>query len=167
MSSSRYPLGYRSPEHPGLGQRIRQLRTGLGLTQSQFAQRLGVIQVSVARYEAGRLPRADLLAKIAGLGNVTVEWLLHGPGGSADLLTTTPDSTDASVLRRETGPVSLNSLQSQFTTERVALLPEEYRRRYQRRIRELTKRIRRELDEYAKVLEAEYRAERRRGRHRS
>src|SRR6266481_179438 len=63
---------------PEVGKRIRQIRQRLGLTQAQFAQRLGVIKVSVARYEAGRVPRPKVLEEIARLGGETVIALLEG-----------------------------------------------------------------------------------------
>jgi transcriptional regulator with XRE-family HTH domain len=150
----------------GLAQRIRQVRGQLGVTQAQFAQRLGTIQVSVARYEAGRVPRADLLVRIAKMGNVTVEWLLHGSGGGLILPRTRTDAAGAPRSRRQSDSESLESLASQLNPDRLTGLPQEYRRRYRRRIRELIKRLRRELDEYAKVLEAEYRGELRRRRRR-
>src|SRR5713226_5949649 len=71
-------LDYRSPNMGAsdVGGRIREIRRKLGLTQTQFGQRLGVIKISVARYEAGRIPRFRILEEIARIGNVTVAWLL-------------------------------------------------------------------------------------------
>src|SRR4029453_17342032 len=59
------------------GGRIRQIRQQMKSTQAQFAQRLGVTKVSVARYEAGRIPRMRVLEEIAKLGGVTMSWLLE------------------------------------------------------------------------------------------
>jgi transcriptional regulator with XRE-family HTH domain len=61
-----------------VGERIRQARAGLGLTQDEFARRLGVTRISVARYEAGRVPNLGLLQLIAQLAGVTVGWLVGG-----------------------------------------------------------------------------------------
>jgi len=44
------------------------------------------------------------------------------------------------------------------TAQRVNVLPRAYQARYGARVKEITIRARRELDEYLKVLEAEYRA---------
>lgn len=45
-----------------MGARLRSLREKLGETQSQFAQRLGVIKLSVLKYEAGiTCPSAEQL----------------------------------------------------------------------------------------------------------
>src|SRR6266446_4012546 len=60
-----------------VGGRIRQIRQQMKLTQAQFAQRLGVTKVSVARYEAGRIPRMRVLEEIAKLGGVTMSSLLE------------------------------------------------------------------------------------------
>ena len=35
-------------------------------------------KVTISRYEAGRIPDAETLSRIAAYGGVTVEWLLHG-----------------------------------------------------------------------------------------
>jgi transcriptional regulator with XRE-family HTH domain len=63
-----------------LGQRIRTVRGRLGLNQGRFAARVGVSSRNVVNdWEAGRAhPRAQTLDRIARLGGVTAEWLLHG-----------------------------------------------------------------------------------------
>jgi transcriptional regulator with XRE-family HTH domain len=65
-----------------LPQQIRAVRQGLGLSQRQFAERVGVQHRNVVNdWEAGRhRPRVQTLDCIARLGGVTVEWLLHGNG---------------------------------------------------------------------------------------
>jgi transcriptional regulator with XRE-family HTH domain len=136
------------------GQRIREVRKRLRLTQTEFARRLGVIQVSVARYEAGRVPRADVLDRIAHLGGVTVGWLLHGQG---DRPTPIPSQAARPL------PEPLGDLVALLESEvaRVEQLPSEYRDRYEKRLREISSRITRELEEYRKVLRADYTTERR------
>src|SRR5262249_36460046 len=114
-----------------VGLRVKQLRLKLGLTQAQFAERLGVVSVSVARYEAGRIPRLDLLGKIANLGGVTAGWLLHG----------SRQPTQSTSL----GPPELNlteTLQSLLSFlgrhgGLVAELPRRYRSKYENRVCEL------------------------------
>jgi transcriptional regulator with XRE-family HTH domain len=69
--------------HHDVGARISQIRRGLGLKRYEFAERLGITKASAGNYERGQMPRADLLDRIAKIGNVTVEWLLHGPTDSA------------------------------------------------------------------------------------
>src|SRR5438445_10664601 len=73
-----------------VGHRIRSVRKGLKITEGQFGRRLGIIPLSVARYEAGRVPRADVLERIARFGGVTTSWLLYGERNSDSLLQTEP-----------------------------------------------------------------------------
>ncbi|MCL4558635.1 MAG: helix-turn-helix domain-containing protein [Deltaproteobacteria bacterium] len=59
------------------GQRIRLVRGAR--TQAEFALLIGKHKDDVIRYEADiNAPSLLTLSKIAGIGNVTVEWLLHG-----------------------------------------------------------------------------------------
>jgi transcriptional regulator with XRE-family HTH domain len=62
----------------GLPGRIGQVRGRLALTQRQFGRRVGVSRNAVSLYERGRIPRSAVLDRIARLGGVSVEWLLHG-----------------------------------------------------------------------------------------
>ena len=135
-----------------LGTRIRRIRSKLGLTQAQFAKRLGVIRGSVARYEAGSIPRLRVLNEIAKPGDVTVAWLLQG--------------TEASNKRMSAlGPRQLNLTEplSAFLgflerkSTALAPLPQQQRKQYEKRVNELLSRIKRELDEYQIVLEARLR----------
>src|SRR3989442_15468838 len=120
-----------------VGARIKQVRLKLGLTQVQFARRLGVVSVSVARYEAGRVPRLDLLSKIAGLGEVTVAWLLHGSKIPAHKVTLGPPELNL------TEPIqSLLSFLGRHG-RLVAALPRRYQREYEKRVGELVNRLQR------------------------
>ena len=59
-----------------VGARLKRIRGDL--TQKEFADILKVKQNYISRYEKGRLPRPDLLLKIARYGNVSVDWILWG-----------------------------------------------------------------------------------------
>lgn len=61
-----------------IGIRLREVRNGLGLTQDEFAKRLGLSRLSIARYEGGRIPKLSVLRQIARAGNTTIASLL-GP----------------------------------------------------------------------------------------
>ncbi len=137
-----------------VGERIHSIRKHLGLTQDRFAQRLGVTKVSVARYEAGRVPRLRGLREIARLGGVTVTWLLDGSSPQIQQSQLQPGPLEKEFV--EAGRDLLTFLQRKASV--VTTLPTQYRKRYEERIRELVARAKRELDEYQKVLEAESRS---------
>lgn len=131
-----------------VGRRVRQVRQRLDLTQTGFARQLGITKVSVARYEAGRVPRANLLDRIAALGGVSVEWLLRG--GS-------PAQPSGQPSGREARDVTSFSV-PQRLEYRVSNLPKRYQKRFSSRVKEMKIRLLRELDEYVKLLDAENRA---------
>lgn len=66
-----------------IGERVRALRTGRGLTQLRLAERSGISRPSIANVEAGRqnVSLRQLCALAAAFG-VTVEDLLSGPDRS-------------------------------------------------------------------------------------
>lgn len=59
-----------------VGERIRQIR-GIR-TLEEFAEELGVKNPTIYRYETDRIPDAEMLAQIAELASVSVDWLLTG-----------------------------------------------------------------------------------------
>jgi len=63
-----------------LKENIKKIREKLGLTQSEFASQLGVSsQTAVSYWESGRTePDAEMVSKIADLGQVTLDWLIRG-----------------------------------------------------------------------------------------
>jgi transcriptional regulator with XRE-family HTH domain len=64
----------------GIGERLKDLRHALGLTQEQFAARVGLSKATLVGYEVGqRKPGADALAAISRSG-VNMTWLLTGDG---------------------------------------------------------------------------------------
>jgi transcriptional regulator with XRE-family HTH domain len=59
--------------------RLRHVRETLGLTRAGFARRLRVTRNSVSRYELGhQVPTAAVLVRVAGVGGVSLDWLLAG-----------------------------------------------------------------------------------------
>lgn len=61
--------------------RMRQLRKELGLNQTEFGERIGVKQGSVAGYESGaRTPIDAVVNSICREFNVNEEWLRNGTG---------------------------------------------------------------------------------------
>lgn len=63
-------------EVEAIGQRLREVRGGM--TQAEFAEKLGVDRQTVMRYETGkRVPDALVLKRLIEL-NVNAHWLLTG-----------------------------------------------------------------------------------------
>ena len=62
------------------GRRIKKIRViDLDMSQKQFAEKLGITQPMVSKYEKGEtIPPAQILLKIAKLGKTTVEKILEG-----------------------------------------------------------------------------------------
>lgn len=71
-----------------LNDRLRQARLARGLSQEDLARRLGLVSMSISRYERGvsspRLSRATAIA--AELG-VSLDWLIRGEGAGPDAST--------------------------------------------------------------------------------
>ncbi|MCK5019834.1 MAG: helix-turn-helix transcriptional regulator [Candidatus Peribacteraceae bacterium] len=66
-----------------IGERVREIRTNLGLNQSDFAHRLGMQKPStVSKYEKDQFTNKviDHYIKIAEMGKVNLNWLLTGKG---------------------------------------------------------------------------------------
>ena len=61
--------------------------------KSAFARDLGIPVTSYVHYENGRLPPADLLVKIAQVGEVSLDWLLTGDGADISLMSQTGRQT--------------------------------------------------------------------------
>ena len=59
-----------------LADKIRAIRQAQGMTQVEFAERLGTTQSTVTRWEKGSVPQGDMLQAIATLANTTVERLM-------------------------------------------------------------------------------------------
>lgn len=64
------------PESSNIGMRIQMIRGKM--TQEEFAKKIKIKQSNVSRYERGRVPKPDVLMKIARFANVSIEWLLTG-----------------------------------------------------------------------------------------
>lgn len=61
--------------------RIKQLRTALGLNQTVFGERVGLKQTTIAGYENGiRVPSDAVILSICREFGVREEWLRNGEG---------------------------------------------------------------------------------------
>jgi transcriptional regulator with XRE-family HTH domain len=62
-----------------VGERIKELRTKLGLTQSDLAKKVGLTYTQIGRYETKKAqPSSDVLQKIAQALNTTNDFLMNG-----------------------------------------------------------------------------------------
>lgn len=141
---------------PEFGKRVRLIRYRLHLTQEGLGQRLGLTKVSVSRYETGRIPRLDVLQKIAEIAEVNVAWLLHGEAASSATRGAQP--TRLPVTVPSLGRI-LAQLISELESDRLSQLPIRSRRRYDQRAKEVLAKTLRELKEYKALLEAEGRGD--------
>lgn len=51
----------------GIGENVKRLRVGLGLSQEQLSKRVGISQVAIKKIEAGTTVRSKYLPKIANV----------------------------------------------------------------------------------------------------
>lgn len=64
-----------------MNDRLRQLRKTLGLTQLEFAEKVGMKQNTIATYEMGRGHPSDRAVRyICSIFHVNEEWLQNGVG---------------------------------------------------------------------------------------
>ena len=64
-----------------MGERIRELRKSLKMTQQAFADRLNIQRGSIASYETGRIsPSNATISLICKELNVSEDWLRNGNG---------------------------------------------------------------------------------------
>lgn len=61
-----------------MSERIQQIMKRVGITQKGLADYLNISQPAISLYLQGRMPPADVLLKIARLGDTTIEWILSG-----------------------------------------------------------------------------------------
>ena len=98
-----------SPEAPPAatspGMRLRAARRDRGLTQEEFAARLGVSRSAIAQWETDRAGqiRGNLL-RISEVLGVSLEYLLHGDDKRAPLQAASGDELALLRLYRELSP---------------------------------------------------------------
>ncbi|HHS8483345.1 TPA: helix-turn-helix domain-containing protein [Yersinia enterocolitica] len=71
--------------------RVSATRKAIGLTQTELAKQVGIVQRQIAAYEAGDAkPRDNVLVRLAKALGTTPEWLSCGGGSSPELKTFIP-----------------------------------------------------------------------------
>jgi SOS-response transcriptional repressor LexA len=81
-----------------IGDRLREIRKALGITQSELAQQNNITQSAVAGYETGKRELPIGFAQwIAERHNISMDWLLTGKGEMFLRSVETPEPTHALV----------------------------------------------------------------------
>lgn len=62
-----------------IAERIKQLRTAVGFTQTELADKIGLTYVQIGRYETGNSsPSFEVLQKLASVFETTSDFLMNG-----------------------------------------------------------------------------------------
>ncbi|MBQ6997909.1 MAG: helix-turn-helix transcriptional regulator [Oscillospiraceae bacterium] len=101
-----------------LGARIAALRRAAGISQSELAKMLKISPSAVGMYEQGRRePALDVLAEMANIFGVTIDFLVTGKAGSSEeetkltqLLLERVNATDLRLNNRGVRPFSREEL---------------------------------------------------------
>lgn len=101
-----------------VGARIRALRKALGLTQREFAEKLGMYPNTVAIYESGKrfAPSASTLKNICWTFGASEEWLRTGEGEMFQ------NRTAAGAADAPDGPQRLRELYPALSWETLVLI---------------------------------------------
>ena len=79
MQGLQEAIEYEKGESQTLGERIRELRKGAGMTQKQLAEKCGTYDSAIRKYEAGKnIPRVDMIKRLADALGVTPAEMLEG-----------------------------------------------------------------------------------------
>ena len=68
-------------DRQAIGRRFKSIRTGLGLSQRELAEKLNISAATLCSIESGKgIPRHDAIYNLAAVYNVNIYYLLHGSG---------------------------------------------------------------------------------------
>lgn len=85
-----------------LGDRIAKARISRGLSQQQFAHRLGVNKSTILNWENERsTPRSNRLNHIAGMLNVPLAWLLAGERAGETVEFDPPNMDETRIIEHQ------------------------------------------------------------------
>lgn len=89
------------------GEKIKELRKGLGLTQAQVANGIGITQEGVSKLErtAGQIPLSDTLLALAKFFDVDPDSLLGGKGHRKPISSLSPEEAELLLIYRDISPV--------------------------------------------------------------
>ena len=73
--------GMKHEDLEGIGSRIRKIRKAKGMTQEEFAQKIGVHKNSLFNAETGKsIPSKEFVNKLVRAFNLSYDWLMTGTG---------------------------------------------------------------------------------------
>lgn len=108
-----------------MGERIKELRKALKMTQQEFADRLNVQRGSIASYETGRIsPSNAAISLICKELNVSEDWLRNGEGDM--FIPITRDEEIASFIGSVQADVD-DTFKKRFISALAKLSTEEWR----------------------------------------
>ncbi|MBO4899209.1 MAG: helix-turn-helix transcriptional regulator [Lachnospiraceae bacterium] len=82
------------------GEKLKEIRIKKGLSQKDFASRIGVVGATVSAYENGKkYPSVDILIKICSVYDVSADYLL-GLSDQMELLKTDLNDYQLSLIRQ-------------------------------------------------------------------
>ncbi|GFK94454.1 HTH-type transcriptional regulator PrtR [Fundidesulfovibrio magnetotacticus] len=81
------------------GERVRKAREVLGLSQQEFASKVGVSVTTIQNYEGGKLPKGEHAISLAKCLGCSIDWLLTGAGEAFDPSKISLDLARAGTLR--------------------------------------------------------------------
>lgn len=105
-----------------IGERIKERRAHLGISQGQLGKLVGVDSVSVSRWETNRAKPDRHLFKLATILKVSAEWLDHGGRRVHEIEDDQTDATPLSklspeVIRRRLGNLSIEVIDIAFRVQ--------------------------------------------------
>lgn len=100
--------------------RIKKIRKAVGLTQKEFAEKLGLKQNTIATYEMGRIGVSDaVIISICREFGINEVWLRTGEGGDENMYKKLPDEDRFSLNLGKLGEA-----ENEFVRRGVNLLAE-------------------------------------------
>lgn len=103
-----------------MGDRLKQLRKALNLTQQEFADRIGISRGNIGAYEVGKNALSDaVVSLICKEFSVNEEWLRTGEG---DMFLPLEQDTDIEKLARLLAREENSSFKKQFVSMFVSEL---------------------------------------------
>lgn len=105
------------------GERLKQLRKSADITQSELAEKLGVVPSAIGKYERipSSYPSIDALIKLADYFDVSIDYLLRGKEHIGSVENNISGMMNSSLIQANQNGVVIHSEQS-VTPEAAELL---------------------------------------------